>query len=825
MIKNFSVLALLAASILGVSTAHSAIGTIDNVPAATLLAPHFEVDPAGTGNRTVLSVGNASGTEQLAHVTLWTDYGVPTFSFDLRLPARGITEINLRDLFIGGNLPQSTAGGIASCAGLLPPAALSQATLTGLRNAHSGQASSLLSGQCGSRTAGNYIGYATIDAVSACSTGNAVFPGGSGYFVGGGLGVASNNNVLFGEAHTTNPSAQTSYGDTLVHIEASASDALTDGAGDYTFYGRRVSASGADNRESLPANYMARYAGTTASNPNQVISTSAIIWRDPGVAASFPCSTNPAGLPIGAVIAFDHQERVNGASQTFLPRRATQHLGISTPFREGMISYNLGFDDGVFATNQAFVSHVHTTNSSLTTTRELAQLSATPSTNTELSTNVISQCGDGIDNDNDGFTDFPADTGCVNATTGIEAPACRDGLDNDMDMQTDFPADIGCSSPFAFTESTECSNGGDDDMDTLIDFPADPGCRSNADLVEADGLNNQCSDGIDNDNDGVIDFPLDSDCQFPNDQMEAQGACGDGFDNDGDGQIDFPADSGCDSLTDNNEALEVCRDGIDNDMDGFTDFPADTGCATATSGIENPQCADGIDNDMDGDTDFPADAGCLTRTSSPEGTQCDDGVDNDGDMLTDFPADPGCQNAQSTVESPRCNNTFDDDFDGDIDFPDDVGCSAAWDNEEFETQCNDGIDNDGDGATDFPNSVHCTGTFDDSEAPACSDGEDNDNDGLTDFPADLGCSSATDGNELLGLEGASCSDGLDNDVDGFTDWPADNGCAGAGDDTEATLVQTLGTPVRTIPVNNPLALLMLMFGVIAMAGIVLNRRH
>lgn len=62
------------------------------------------------------------------------------------------------------------------------------------------------------------------------------------------------------------------------------------------------------------------------------------------------------------------------------------------------------------------------------------------------------KCSDGIDNDADGLTDFPADPGCVSATDENEAdpvpprPACRDGRDNDGDGQIDYPNDPGCGS-------------------------------------------------------------------------------------------------------------------------------------------------------------------------------------------------------------------------------------------------------------------------------------------------------------------------------------------------------------------------------------------
>jgi hypothetical protein len=61
------------------------------------------------------------------------------------------------------------------------------------------------------------------------------------------------------------------------------------------------------------------------------------------------------------------------------------------------------------------------------------------------------QCGDGIDNDGDGFTDYPDDVdGCQSPEDDAEADLpvtpCTDGYDNDLDGRTDYPSDPGCRS-------------------------------------------------------------------------------------------------------------------------------------------------------------------------------------------------------------------------------------------------------------------------------------------------------------------------------------------------------------------------------------------
>jgi uncharacterized repeat protein (TIGR03806 family) len=77
-------------------------------------------------------------------------------------------------------------------------------------------------------------------------------------------------------------------------------------------------------------------------------------------------------------------------------------------------------------------------------------------------------CSDGIDNDGDGLTDYPADPGCEPG--GIEDPACQDGIDNDGDGATDAPWDLGCRGRAGRSESRSCADGLDNDQDGTADW-------------------------------------------------------------------------------------------------------------------------------------------------------------------------------------------------------------------------------------------------------------------------------------------------------------------------------------------------------------------
>ena len=264
-------LALLA----GAGAVAARIGTIDNVPAATLLLPYFEVDLGDpNGITTLLSINNASAEETLAHVVVWTDLGVPILDFNLYLTGYDVASINLRQV-LAGNLPGSTPGAgqgllsaastdplfdaLSSCAGILPPAPLTVAERDEIRAAATGQPSPSDS-QCRGTDRGDNVarGYVTVDATRECTQ---LLPGEAGYFVNGGLlGVASNNNVLWGDWFMVDSANNFAQGDALVHIEADGANGQTATPNEYTFYGRYVGWDARDNREPLGSRFRNSHA-------------------------------------------------------------------------------------------------------------------------------------------------------------------------------------------------------------------------------------------------------------------------------------------------------------------------------------------------------------------------------------------------------------------------------------------------------------------------------------------------------------------------------------------------------------------------------------
>ena len=105
-----------------------------------------------------------------------------------------------------------------------------------------------------------------------------------------------------------------------------------------------------------------------------------------------------------------------------------------------------------------------------------------------LTIDDTAECANGVDDDADGDTDYPADSGCGSAAgtdeTASASVACSDGVDNDSDGVTDYPADGGCSGTGDASEVAQCQDGSDNEVDGLTDYPADPDCTSANDNSE-----------------------------------------------------------------------------------------------------------------------------------------------------------------------------------------------------------------------------------------------------------------------------------------------------------------------------------------------------
>jgi len=370
-------LALLGLLALG-GQAIADICTVDDVPAATLLLPYFETDlNNANGVQTLFSVNNASATAILAHVVVWSDLSVPVLDFNIYLTGYDVQTINLSDILVNGTLPRTASAGqdpgdtisnkgnfsqdinFASCQGQLPPPTLPSTFITHLQNSLTGQSSAVLGNRCAGQNLGDRIarGYVTVDTVNNCTL---RFPGDAGYFAAGGTGDVTNQNVLWGDYFYVNSGQNFAQGETLVHIEASATNPETSVAGEYTFYGRYVAWTAIDNREPLSTNFAARFINGGIFTGG----TDLLVWRDSKVnQGAFTCpavlGTRPSWFPLGeeGLVIFDEEENPDvpttfpispqppGQALTPFPaeaqRTAVDTAALPVPFDFGWLYLNL----------------------------------------------------------------------------------------------------------------------------------------------------------------------------------------------------------------------------------------------------------------------------------------------------------------------------------------------------------------------------------------------------------------------------------------------------------------------------------------------------
>lgn len=457
----------------------------------------------------------------------------------------------------------------------------------------------------------------------------------------------------------------------------------------------------------------------------------------------------------------------------------------------------------------------------------------------------LAACRDREDNDEDGLIDYPEDPGCLDPDDPLEddpdeAPSCANGVDDDGDGDTDFPADAdGCTSASDDTEIDPCRDEAfgareitglamtaGNTQEASNEFQS--GCipstgreqvllwrvaedrplsgmllttrqsrfstlvhvRDACDAEPADELG--CNVGGGPGGTSAVrlgpqapgtDLYIFVDGASPTSRgvwrMQVIAELAEGANCAGGGPWVCGAGLACREEGDGAERCRVadCANGEDDDGDGLTDHPLDPGCATTSDDDEvdpdePPECSDLIDNDADGSIDAD-DPQCEAAGDDFEGPDCGDRIDNDRDGSTDYDlngdgsrdgnADSFCacnDDPTEDVDEPQCRDGCDNDNDGRVDL-EDPGCEGDPDRDiEFDfrpPECNDGNDNDGDGHIDFPADPGCANPnspveIDPAPTPACGDGIDNDEDGLIDFErgagdGDPGCDSASDPGE------------------------------------------------------------------------------
>jgi hypothetical protein len=326
---------LIAASVQAGVADNDATCDIKVGPAATLLLPYFEVDLQNADQMTLFTITNVSRYSQIAHVTLWTDWGFPVLTFNIFLAGYDVQSINLRDILISGMVAspvgtgptsvKSPLGALTSPAnggpdyanpnfkaaiecdalpGVIPPAvmaAVRRALTLGVAP------------DCTTAVGGVHadaIGYATVDLVGSCTT---RLPSDALYYTTDLLF----DNVLIGDYQQIGPHPSFEVpsfdagGNPMVHLRAvpeggsAGSNVVTELP--YTFYDRYTTAANRllDRRQPLPSTFAARFIqGGPAA-----FATTYTIWRegfgDGSCNSNLPLNGVP---PITEIVRFDERD-------------------------------------------------------------------------------------------------------------------------------------------------------------------------------------------------------------------------------------------------------------------------------------------------------------------------------------------------------------------------------------------------------------------------------------------------------------------------------------------------------------------------------------
>ena len=477
-------------------------------------------------------------------------------------------------------------------------------------------------------------------------------------------------------------------------------------------------------------------------------------------------------------------------------------------------------------------------------------------------------CANLEDDDHDGLVDT-ADSGCRSyrdddeADQDDEPPACADGFDNDQDGATDWPADSSCIAAGGLWETTPC------DQAVPVAFIDDHGAHIQLPSPTGNFFDGTCSAYDTPEHILALELSASADVWFQiegGDEHDGQTAlyarrtC-----TDHDSEIACARTRSSDPIVlqdlepglwyifiERTNTMRVgitvathteCRNGRDDDEDGALDSE-DSGCRDAMDDNEEnpihaPECADGQDNDADGQIDWPNDSDCAAAGAPSEYPRCElpaevpvIEVDPGGGRFvvpvthTRNLLQPSCElftiNGQPhqfpetvfaiPLEGPSTITAVVYDLYG-IPMLNSMFLRTRCADPRTEIACQPIFAGWRFGATTENGGTHylivewfsfgtsSVWTVDidvQSSIPACNDGVDNDDDDLADM-LDPGCEDAMDANEADPLFVPACYNEIDDDGDGVVDWPDDDGCAGRGDTRESDPCQFGPQPTRIEP--------------------------
>jgi hypothetical protein len=283
------------------------------------------------------------------------------------------------------------------------------------------------------------------------------------------------------------------------------------------------------------------------------------------------------------------------------------------------------------------------------------------------------QCQDNIDNDNNGFVDYPKDFGCISPIDDEEVvssqqlvlyPACKNGLDDDGDGKIDFPDDSGCESVVDNSEADPvkaCRAG--DQTNISFTVPELQITNTAEDAVEEKVIT---GDGKVYAKGEKIDLVVDGNAIIDNDVADLESAL---LIKRGPGYI-YIVSKEASSTKEITEVGKLLLSGskITKVINGSsrlgTSSPFFIGGPFELQGDE-------VINAIKNNDEFSVSANNLELSFASMvsggsdsayiyydynytlagGCQCQDGIDNDGDAKIDFPNDQGCTAAEDNDET------------------------------------------------------------------------------------------------------------------------------------------------------------------------------
>lgn len=286
------------------------------------------------------------------------------------------------------------------------------------------------------------------------------------------------------------------------------------------------------------------------------------------------------------------------------------------------------------------------------------------------------QCSNGIDDDGDGFTDYPADTGCANASDNNELDVVS--LNNPPRAVLNATPSKGIA---PFTVSFDASHSSDVEdtslayawnvttdsgsvISTAVSFSqlfSTPGIFPvSLTVTDSEGLSatqrasiEVCSSGISTCNQapiarfvaspltGVAPLTVTFDATFSSDDFGISLY-----------EWDFGDASPLINASDASVVQHTFNSGTYNVTLRVTDIVGATNIFSAIIIVNPlPECLDALDNDGDGAIDaqdYACASGGITENAFL--TECQDGLDNDNNGIADYPSDTGCSSTQDTSE-------------------------------------------------------------------------------------------------------------------------------------------------------------------------------